>query len=92
MKTRLRPHHRRALLAALPPLAAELSDGRLVALAAELLQERGPDAEQARTITFGPMVTVGGHPIDARGAELLGLRPDPPPIVLKGEPLDIVCE
>lgn len=39
-RTRLRPKHRRALLAALPPLAAELRDGRLVALAADLLADR----------------------------------------------------
>ena len=93
MKTRLRPRHRRALLAALPPLAAELSDGRLVALAADLLAERARGERQiepAPTYTLGPMVTVGGHPFDARGAALLGLRPDPPPIALKGEPLGII--
>jgi pyruvate/2-oxoglutarate dehydrogenase complex dihydrolipoamide acyltransferase (E2) component len=43
VKTRLRPKHRRALLAALPPLAADLGDGRLVALAAEALRERAAD-------------------------------------------------
>lgn len=43
MKTRLRPKHRRVLLAALPPLAADLGDGRLVALAAEVLRERAAD-------------------------------------------------
>lgn len=42
-RTRLRPKHRRALLAALPPLAGELRDGRLVALAAETLRERAAD-------------------------------------------------
>lgn len=42
-RTRLRPKHRRALLAALPPLADELRDGRLVALAAETLRERAAD-------------------------------------------------
>lgn len=45
MKTRLRPKHRRALLAALPPLAADLGDGRLVALAAEVLRERAAGLE-----------------------------------------------
>ena len=43
MKTRLRPKHRRALLAALPPPVADLGDGRLVALAAEVLRERAAD-------------------------------------------------
>lgn len=50
-RTRLRPKHRRALLAALPPLADELRDGRLVALAADLLADRGapaPDREAER--------------------------------------------
>lgn len=97
MKTRLRPRHRRALLAVLPDLASELSDGRLVALAAEVLadrtrDERPPESAPTHAYNVGPMVMVGGHPLDARGAALLGLRPDPPPITLQGGPLDIIFD
>jgi len=70
VKTRLRPKHRRALLAALPPLAADLGDGRLVALAADLLADRPRESAGPFWLAPGPALQIEIEPPDEARARL----------------------